>query len=675
MRLSLNWITDYTTVKLKPQELAARLSETLTEVSQIEKVGADTVLEIENKALTHRPDCFSQRGLAREVAAATSQPFQSKNWAEVPTAGSEKELQVEVTDGLICPRYTMVLIDKLQIKASPPWMQERLLAGGMRPINNLVDVTNYVMLELGQPLHAFDYDKIAQHHIIVRAAGQGEQIQTLDGNQRALEEGTIVITDPQEILAVAGIMGGASSEINSQTSIVALESATFAPARIRAASTRLGLRTEASTRFEKGLDPNLTEEALRMAIDLLSQLMPEAQVASKIIDFYPQRESPRTIEVDPREITKDIGQRIEGGRLQEIFEALGLKVWVKGNLWLVEVPTYRRDLNRKEDLVEEVARIYGYSNLKPTLPPRDLKPPTVNHEVAFDRLLKSTLASLGGHETLSYSFISEELIKATGFALEDCPRLVNALSPEIEWLRPSLLPSLLLTTQTNLKFFEQFFLFELGKGFTTGANQLPQEDKLVAGLVVGPSENWLTFKGLLEAFLEKTGVGQVQWHKGEATTTLYHPERWAKLISGHTELGSCGQISPALAKKLGLPESTYLFEMKVSQLRSAFKEPSYQPPDRFPPVIEDLSVLVDQDLPAAKVCQEVDQADTPELQVRSAVKEVYQDEKMPPNQKSVTVQVIYRSPSRTLTEAEISPKREEIIKTLEKRLKGKVRRA
>ncbi len=673
MKLSLNWIKDYVNPNLEPKELAEKLTSSLTEVAKVEKIGSDTVLEIENKALAHRADCFCQKGLAREVAAITKSEFKDKHWADIPSPTVEKPFTLEVQDSNLCPRYTAIVIDNLNLKTSPKWMQERLLAAGMRPINTIVDTTNYVMLEIGQPLHAFDYDKLADNKIIVRAANEGEVITTLDGSQRQLQAGTVVITDPRQILAVAGIMGGAGSEIGPGTKTIVIESANFEMFAIRRASARLGLRTEASTRFEKGLDPNLTEDGLKMAGELILQLIPEARVASKIFDVYPQRVSGVTLEIEFNKICQTIGQKIESQKIMEILNNLGLKTWIKGNLCLVEIPTSRRDLKIAADLVEEVARIYGLENLKPSLPTRELTPALTNSEVVFEREIKQALASLGLNEIYTYSFVSREALVNSGFSPSQCYRLINPLSPKLEYLRPSLVPNLLEAAELNLKYGDHLAIFELGRTMTKASEGLPEEPRILAGLVVGEKEDFFTTKGLLEALWEKIALRQVNWEVEEEVGQIYRSGATAKIVSGERSFGKMGQLAPKLTDIYNLPATTYVFELDLAALKEKSGKVSYQPPLKHPASVEELSVIVEQALPAAKIAQEIEKTATSELIVSAEVKEVYSNQKLGAGNKSVTVKITYQSPSHTLSDKELTIVRKEIIKNVESKLKGKVR--
>lgn len=675
MRLSLNWIKDYVNPNLEPKELAEKLTASLTEVAKVEKIGSDTVLEIENKALAHRADCFCQKGLAREVAAITKSDYKDKHWADIPSPTIEKPFTLEVQDSNLCPRYTAIVIDNLSLKTSPKWMQERLLAAGMRPINTIVDVTNYVMLGIGQPLHAFDWEKLTDQKIIVRAANEGETITTLDGSQRQLQAGIVVITDPDQILAVAGIMGGAGSEIGPSTQTIVIESANFEMSAIRKASARLGLRTEASTRFEKGLDPNLTEEGLKMAVELILQLVPEAKVASKIFDIYPQRVSGVTLEIEFNKICQTIGQKIESPKIMDILNSLGLKTWIKGNLCLVEIPTSRRDLKIPADLVEEVARIYGLENLKTSLPIRDLTLPPTNDQVVFEREIKKLLASLGLNEIYTYSFVSREALVNFGFEPSQCYRLINPPSPRLEYLRPSLVPNLLEAAKLNLKYSDRPAIFELGRTMIKASEGLPEEPRTLAGLIVGEKEDFYTTKGRLEALWEKIALRQVNWEVEEEVGQIYRPRATAKIMSGEKQLGKMGPLAPKLTDTYQLPATTYIFELDLAALKEKSGKVSYQPPPKHPASVEELSVIVEQALPAARVVEEITKISTSELQITAVVKEVYSDQKLGPGNKSVTVKITYQSPSRTLSDKEVTVLRKEIIKNVESKLRGKVRQS
>lgn len=675
MKLSLNWIKDYVNQNLEPKELAEKLTASLTEVAKVEKIGSDTVLEIENKALAHRADCFCQRGLAREVAAITKSDHKDKHWADIPSPTIEKPFTLEVQDSNLCPRYTAIVIDNLSLKTSPKWMQERLLASGMRPINTIVDVTNYVMLEIGQPLHAFDYEKLTDHKIIVRAANEAETLTTLDGSPRQLPSGAAVITDPHQVLAVAGIMGGEGSEIGPSTKTIVIESANFEMFAIRKASARLGLRTEASTRFEKGLDPNLTEEGLKMAVELILQLIPEAKVASKIFDVYPQRVSGLTLEVEFTKICQTIGQKIESPKIMDILNSLGLKTWIKGNLCLVEIPTSRRDLKIPADLVEEVVRIYGYENLKPSLPTRELTPTPTNSQVVFEREIKKLLASLGLNEIYTYSFVSKEVLLNLGFEPSYSYRLVNPLSPKLEYLRPSLLPGLLEAAKLNRQTFDRVALFELGRTLTKSGPDLPEEPRVLAGVISGEKDDFFTAKGILEAFLEKMTIKSVAWEEEKEVGQIYSLGATAKIVCEGKYLGKIGQLAPKLSEIYNLPPNTFGFELSVAALREVSGQITYQPPPKYPASVEELSVIVEQSLPVAKITELIVRNSTDDLKITPLVKEIYTHQKLGAGKKSVLVAITYQSLHHTLSEKELASNRKKIIEALESKLKGSVRQS
>lgn len=412
-----------------------------------------------------------------------------------------------------------------------------------------------------------------------------------------------------------------------------------------------------------------------MAVELILQLIPEAKVASKIFDVYPQRVSGLTLEVEFTKICQTIGQKIESPKIMDILNSLGLKTWIKGNLCLVEIPTYRRDLKIPADLVEEVVRIYGYENLKPSLPTRELTLPSTNGQVVFEREIKKLLASLGLNEIYTYSFVGRETLVNSGFEPSQCYRLINPLSPKLEYLRPSLVPGLLEAAKLNLKYSDRLGTFELGRTMTKASAGLPEEPRTLAGVIAGENEDFFTTKGRLEALLEKIALRQVNWEVGEATGRIYLPGATAKIMSGEKWLGKMGQLAPKLAENYGLPSKTYVFELNVSTLKERSGQIAYQAPPKYPPSAEELSVIVEQALPATRVVGEIAKISTSELQITAVVKEVYSDQKLGESNKSVTVKITYQSASHTLSDKELTVVRKEIIKNIESKLKGKVRQS
>jgi len=534
----------------------------------------DVIWEIENKALTHRPDCFGQLGIAREIAAAANLDFQLPRWWQ--SGGKSlgqfrgRELRVRIEEARLCSRYSALVVDNIAVGPAPLWLQQRLINVGLRPVNNVVDVTNYVMMELGQPLHAFDARKIGGQEITVRRAKPEERLLTLDGQERRLH-GALIIAGAAGPLAVAGIMGGKESEISQSTTAVVLEAANFDKAAIRRGARRLGLQSEASLRFEKGLDPNLTPIGLARAIELIKQIMPAAKVVSPFIDVYPQPEKQKKIIADPGFINKILGGEISGKTMADIFRRLGLEAQLKKGKFTVVVPTFRRDLQTPEDLSEEVGRIYGYDRLPAKLPLRPISPVFLDSFQKRARRAKMAMAGLGFDEVYSYAFVGQDLYQRCRLPFNRLIPLRNPLSPQLAFLKDSLLPHLLEKAALNRPNFDNFGLFELAHVFhyAKARKTLPFQPHFLAAVLFAADKSagelFLAMKGKLQALLGRLLVAGVHFEP-EKAVGCWQPVKKAAVFSGAVKLGQLGLLHPALADEFNLAAPLAMFELDFDLL-------------------------------------------------------------------------------------------------------------
>lgn len=601
-QLELEAGEDHSGIWILPKEWEKYLGKPLLEVLPEIK---DTIWEIENKALTHRPDCFGQLGMAREIAAALNlkfkppswyQGWQQKSW-QPKTTHSKIDLTVAVEDSFLCPRYSAIAVDKVKIAPSPPWLQQRLLSAGLRPINNIVDITNYVMMELGQPLHAFDAAKVVGQKIIVRRAKKGEVIKTLDGEERRLSEEDLVIADKKGPIAVAGVMGGLNSEVDEQTTTVILESANFQRAGIRRSAMRLGIRSEASLRFEKGLDPNLTLIGLRRAGELILKLCPTARIVSPLVDFYPKPLLPQTIKTTPGFINQVLGTQIPPKKMLTILTGLGLQASLKQEKLVVKIPTFRQDLSLPEDLAEEVGRIWGYEKLPPALPQKDLTPAPISKDAQLDKKIREILVALGFDEIYTYAFVGERLYRRCRLDPKDLIPLQNPLSPDLAFLKNSAAPSLIEKAALNFPNFENFSLFEITRVFHYQKNKkaLPDQPKMIAGLEVVRNQRedslFLITKGKLEELFRRILVKKLNF-KPISRIPYLHPGKSSEILSGSKSLGIFGVIHPLVAAEFSLSKaSVCIFEVNFEILKQVVGgQIDYSPPLLQTPIKIDLDV-------------------------------------------------------------------------------------
>ncbi len=642
------------------------------------KIITDTVFEIENKTLTHRPDCFSHIGIAREISAVTKTPFVYKESDEtlIPTETLPLVVKVENTD--LCKRYTAVVIKGVEIKQSPLWLQTKLLATGIRPINNVVDITNYVMLDLGQPLHAFDYNKLKTARIIVRTAKRGEKTITLDNQERQLNTNNLLICDPEKPIGIAGVMGSLNSEIDEKTCDIVIESANFEMYSIRRTSMELGIRSEASTRFEKGLDPNLTLTALKEAINLIMDIA-GGEIASEVIDNYSDPVNEHTLDFDFADIPRLLGIDIPKSEVIEILESLELEVKTpEATQSKIEViiPTFRRDLNIKEDLLEDIGRIYGYVKFKPILPIKDLKSAKLNQRREYEKLIKLTLQSLNFDEIYTYSFTGQKQYENTSLDISKCLKLKNPISPDLSYMRDSIVPGILEKIVVNQTNFERIEIYEISKVSLKEKNEenLPKQPKYITGAITGEEKAidlFFSLKGKIESLFKKIGIEQTKFEKSDKISYL-QPTQQAVIKLGNKIVGNIGIIHPQVRYNWGIKSNTTIFDLDFDQLfKHRKKVNDYKKISKYPQVKRDLSFWINREKEVGALLEELRRIKNDYIQSIEIV-DIYKPNKKT-GRKSITIQIILQSYKGTLTEDEIKREVDSVIKTI-KNIGGKLRK-
>jgi phenylalanyl-tRNA synthetase beta chain len=638
----------------------------------------DAILDLEVTA--NRPDCLSLLGVAYEVGAFSGAPVRQPDLA-YPEAGRpiREQVTIAVLDPDLCPRYTASLVTGVTVGPSPRWMQERLTKAGMRPINNVVDVTNYVMLEYGQPLHAFDYNTLKGKKIIVRQARPGEVLVSLDGVERKLAPPMVVIADERDPVGLGGVIGGATSEVTAGTTAVLLESASFHPLNTRRTAGALGLRTEASLRFEKGLRPELPLIALRRATQLLLQVA-GGTAAQGITDVYPGRREAPAVALTLARLEKVLGMRPPLAEVRRVLASLGFEVHAAGDAALkVTPPPWRADISLEDDLVEEVARVVGYDALPTTM----LSTPIPYHQPDPPQELKERVRDLlvagGFQEAISYPLVSREALERAGAlagnGAQEPLRLSNPMSHEHEWLRTSLRPSLLLTLATNWRHEEgPIRLFELGRVYLPQERDLPQEREIAAAALTGPRQepSWhgqgepLGFydaKGVAETLLERLGL-----HPSyePAEDPFFLPGRVARMTVGGEAIGCLGEVHPSILERfdIGLRPVAFL-ELELPALLRAVPPgpPRFQHLPRFPGAPRDLAILVPTEVSGARV-QEI--LERHPLVARATLFDVYAGPQVPSGVRSLAYRLLFQSSERTLTAEEVSHALEELLVELQR---------
>ncbi len=617
----------------------------------------DSILELE--LTPNRSDCLSMLGVAQEVAALTGSEVASPDVTYEEEERSAGEMAtVEIADPDLCGRYTASIVSDLKIGPSPAWMQERLKACGMRPINNVVDITNYVMMEYGQPLHAFDYDKVKDHKIIVRRANKGERLTTLDGEDRPLDPEMLVITDPNGPIGLAGVMGGANTEVTESTKTLLLESANFDNVNIRRTSTRLRLRSEASLRFDKGLSPELPPRGLRRATQLLAELA-EGKVAKGIIDVYPGAREQAPLHLTEGRIQQVLGISIPMDKVRGVLESLGFECEESGEGELkVSAPYWRTDIGIEDDLVEEVARISGYDDI-PTTPLSGQIPPNETDTARILRdAVKDILAGCGMQEVVNYSLSDVKGLENAGLGhlAELNPiRVSNPLRVEQEYLRLSLRPGLLANVEHNRKYHHgPLLMFEAGKVYMPKKDALPEEQEVLAGVVTGdpedPMDGFLRTKGVLETMLGRLGV-EAGFERGEAEGL--HPGRVVEVLVREDRLVVLGEVHPQVLESFDIDgASVHLFEVDLGKLRTHLPAAKrYKPVSRYPGALRDLALIVDSETPSSAVQGVIEGFP---LVTSAELFDVYSGDQVEVGKKSLAFRVLYQSPSRTLSEHEVT---------------------
>ena len=629
----------------------------------------DHVVEFE--ITPNRPDCLSVIGLAREAAATFGQPLRLHE--PVVKGGAEgclvDLLDVETPAADLCPRYTARMVRNVKIAPSPKWMRERLRSMGVRPINNIVDITNYVMLEYGQPMHAFDYRYVKGGKIIVRRAEEGETLTTLDGNVRTLNANHLVIADETRAVGLAGIMGGENSEIVSDTTDVVFESACFDGTCIRKGALALGMRTEASAKFEKGLDPLNTLPAVERACELV-ELLGAGEVVDGIIDvlnFVPQ---PRVLKLEPEKINSLLGTDVAADEMVRILRSLAFQV--EGDT--VTVPSWRGDVIGMADLAEEVARFYGYNNIPTTLMRGQTTLGGYSEEEQLERQLGAMCRTLGYDEIITYSFISPTCYDKIRWPENDPRRqsfkILNPLGEDTSIMRTTTLPSMLEILTRNYNYRNQSArLYEVGRIYLPGGDDgLAVENKVLSMGAYGEDMDFFALKGAVEAILKDIRAENVRFEVPSVTNPSYHPGRVADVYVGDRRIGVLGQIHPLVAQNYGVDAELYCAELEFcGMLQSKGPDPEYVPLPKFPSVTRDIAVVCDESVTVGALENTIRKGAKGLLKAVSLF-DIYRGKGIAEGKKSVAFNLVLRADDRSLTSEEADADVKNILETLEKDL-------
>lgn len=633
----------------------------------------DVVIEIDNKSLTHRPDLWGHYGVAREVASITGKTFKKMDLSDVkfPAKGDSPKIEVKNFD--LCPRYCGVIIKGIKVEDSPDWLKQRLLSVGYRPISNIVDITNYVMAELGQPLHAFDKSYI-QGGIIVRNAEKDEKITTLDGQERKLDEKTLLIADHEKPVAIAGIMGGENSEINDGTTEIIIESANFNPESVRKTSTRLGLRTEAVQRFEKSLDPVLAETAIKRTCQLILEICPDAEIAGPIVDVNNGLPKQLKVDLNVKTVSSKIGVEITFEQAKKMLESLDFETVKKSeNVLNVTIPSFRatKDVSIEDDLVEEITRLYGYENIKPTLPDLPIVVPERNKERTLKHEARKQLAfGFGMTEIYNYSFYGKDEMTKALLEEKGHIELQNYLSQDQTHLRTTLVPNLLKNVVSNLRFYNDLKIFEIARTYREIGEFFPLEEKWIGAAVArkGKQKTSLFYeaKSIATEFLNQFFKDGIEISQQSKAPSYAHPSRCAKIKYQGQVIGNVFEVHPLVLSNFEIEAATAMFELNFTKMCS-FDEKfvKYSQIAKFPGIEIDISVVIDSTKKVAELEKAIMKADD-KLIKRIKLFDIYEGDKMEKGKKAIAFRVLLQTAERTLTDEEMAKVQQKIFTNLQK---------
>ncbi len=669
MKFSYNFLQSFFKSKLpSPEKLADLLMMRFFEVEDLKKMGKDTVLDID--ILSSRAgDCFSHIGIAREISAITGLKY------ELPKMSKKKEsskalcdeVSIDVRDG--CRRYLLAGVEGVRIKKSPLYIQKRLKSCGIKPINNIVDITNYVMLETGQPLHAFDADKLQGDTISVRYAKKREKIVTLDEKRIELDEDILVIADNQSSIGIAGIKGGVVAEIDKGTNRVYLEAANFDPVTIRKGSRRLALRTDASLRFEHGMSAKLAEVALNRAICLINSIA-GGRVLSGSIDYYKEKEEIKKIDFDAQDARDLLGVDIPLKEIEKILRGLEFRFKRKDSLFFIEVPFFRVDIETKEDIIEEIGRIYGYDNIEAIEPKDSIIPVLENREVVAEKKCRDIWQGFGFTETYNYSFINNS--ESSLFNKHSLIEVEKPVSLEFKYLRPSLFPGLLKNVKENEKNFSKINFFEIGKIFFNDVDSHNMREKKMLS-IASSADNFYQIKGKIDLFLKELLLEEPVYANSKKSDNIIGSPAVDILVNGE-KIGTFGPILKEIKKKKKIECDVVVANFDFEKLIKFYKEvKEYKQISRFPAVIRDISIVVPEEIQYIEVEKKIKSGGGKTLEEINLF-DLYRGKEIGEGKKNFTFRLYFRDEKGTLSGEAVNKLQDKIISTLEEYPEWKVRK-
>ena len=696
MLILLNWLKDFVKIpnSITAKELGVLLTTHTVEVEKVEKSSKldDIIFEIDNKSITNRPDLWGHYGIAREISAFLGVEFKNldiylKNLQK--KRGKEISVEVEKIAKPLCQRYMAIEMEGIRVEPSPEWMQKRLTGVGIKSINNIVDTTNYVMLEFGQPIHVFDgglLNILDKTKIIVRKARKGESIKTLGGKIQKLDVEDLIIADGKsKPIAIAGIIGGVDSGVTDKTDAIVIEVANFDFLSIRKTSQKIGIRTESSIRFEKQPDPNLCELAMTRVVELIEKISPGAKISSNLIDIRPQiKKKKEKINLDLDWLNKRIGQDLKREKVIEILERLGFEISIINDKILsVEIPSWRtnQDISIPEDLLEEIVRIYGYNNLKSKMPTIEIKPPIIQEERALERKIRDIL--VGGpalSEIYNYSFVNEDQLNKLAIDFSNYIRLENPLSGLYTLLRQNLRVNLIENIKTNQENFEEIGLFEIGNVYfpedgdfyrdnSLNKKKLPRQERMLEIVLMSSDKKedlFIKIKGIIE-YLSNCLDLVVEFDKAKEI------KNYADIKINKNNIGTIDLLKDDIIRQVGIKKKVIFAEINLKKLFEEIKRNEgkrYQPIEKYPPLVRDLAFVVDTDLKYVDIKKEILKFD--KIIKTVELFDVFVGGKLGENKKSLAFHIIYQT-DKTLISDEADKLQKRLISHLNNKFNAKIR--
>ncbi len=675
MRISYNWLKDYIDLKIGPERLAELLTMAGLTAEALHRTGDDHIFEIE--ITSNRPDWLSYVGVARELSAITGNKLKIPL---VPKLSSKGAVKVRVDEKTLCPRYTARVMRNVKVGPSPDWLKKKLEAIGLRSVNNIVDITNFCLFETGEPMHAFDLDKLSGGEVLIRKAHKGEKIVTIDGIERTLEGSMLVIADNANPIAIAGVMGGLNTEVTLDTKNILLEAASFEPISVRRTSRSLGVSTDSSYRFERRVDPNNIVYSSGRAASLILEIA--GGRTGEFIDIGKKTEGNKPVSLRFSKINSILGIEIAPAKIKKILTALGIKIKASSKDGLKVIgPTFRNDLNAEIDMIEEASRIYGYDKIPGTIPPLVEQNDRMPKSMLVENKAREILTALGANEIITYSLLGKKTLEAAGFSGDAVIEIKNPLSGEQEVMRPSLVMGALNAALYNInRKSKDLKLFEIGNIYARESSTKFIEKKCLAIALAGENSNWLEgsrpagffdLKGAIETLLSGLGIGGAIFK--HANNGYLSPESCASIEAAGEYIGMAGEVSRKTLGAFDIKDPVYYCELSLDAImRHAALKKRFGELPKHPSTCRDMSIVVGRDISNAGIEALIEERGRPTLK-NAALIDRYAGKQIPAGKVSLTYRLEYWNPSKTLEEKDVSSVHAEILRSLEEKYGAKLR--